>query len=953
MRRILFLIAVAALFAAPFRSSALDNPPKAELRSAWLATVWGIDWPSNTGTSASVISKQKAELAAILDNLKAAGLNSVSFQVRSMADAMYKSSYEPWSKFLTGTRGTAPSDASWDPLAYCVEQCHARGLECHAWVNPFRFSTGSSLPTTSLDKAAINAGWILTYKKTNSDNTTTTTHILDPGNAGARARIVNVCREIITNYDVDGLMFDDYFYPEGMPLGSGYDYDEWKASGSSLKQADWRRDNVRKAVSEVSKMIASTRPEVKFGISPAGVGGGNGTASKVYGLPACYGGYDWIYDGIYCDPLPWLADGTIDYISPQIYWTRASKYNPYEPIARWWSEVADHFGRHFYASQSLESFASSNATSDWEERGAQIDINRLNTKNDSPGSVFYSVKYISGPTATGFGAYLAKNHFSVKSLTPALTWKKATDPGEVKNLAAAGNRLSWDALAKGMRYVVYAVPLTVFPSQAVSATGSGLLPEYIVDITYTNSFTLPADRVNGFWYAVAPYDRHSNEWTPSTLNAPVEVYEPIADSAADKTIYTGAGIPVSLKSLWVRSNVQGNPLNLRQDNNYNRDMAVRASDALQPDGDILYLTEVSSIALPSDVSLMRFDAATGERLTDLPLSFEPDYVSVGYTNVNGVDTDSVGNLLVHNLKIGNNPLFVGKVNPISGKVLTIAELSTGNSDRIDHAAFFGNASGTLTVFAASADSNTIYRWTVRNGSVSETQTVVASEKFGTAPRVIALSESSVMINGASSHLLHYTFPSKYATAEHKPSSGTATRANGGAAFSHNSENFVVTPQQASDPGYRFRLMHGNTLPAAATTATDALLPTPTAGLGTTVPPSGDYGMPVAHYTTRDADTERTRFYLYANNNGIAAYELSSERSAIENVENDATETPVANGKVIRLGQRMASARLFDLKGALVAAVLDSDTITAPAEGVYLLRAARADGTPLTAKITVD
>lgn len=941
-------------------ASAADTYLKQEMRSAWLATVWGLDWPATTGTSASVIATQKTQLTTTLDRLKAAGMNAVSFQVRSMGDAMYKSSYEPWSRFLTGSRGTAPSDSSWDPLAFCVEECHKRGMECHAWVNPFRFGTGSSAPSTSLDKVATSSGWILSY--TNSSGSTT--HIYDPGNAGARARIVAVCKEIISNYDVDGLMFDDYFYPEGMPLGSGYDYNEWKASGSTLTQANWRRNNVRIAIKEVYAMIQSVKPHVRFGLSPAGVGGGpSGEAAKVYGLPKCYGGYDWMYNGIYCDPLPWLADKSIDYISPQIYWTTSSTANPYEPIAKWWSEVAEHFGRHFYSSHSLENFASTNTTAAWSERCKQIDINRQYTENDAPGSIFYSVKFISGraggaesssPDATGFGNYLVANSFKVKALTPAMPWKTAKNPGMVSNLARSGNNLTWQALS-GMRYVAYAVPETLYLEDAMSSTGKGLKSEYMIDVCYGTSVAIPEAKRSGYWYAVTAYDRYSNEWEPATLGAPAMTYDPVTDPGSDTLIVGEGGETISLKNIWIRSNVHGNPLRLKSDNNYNRDFVVRPADGSQTD-DVIYVTDCTSISLPADCSLQCYDAATGERLEDLPLNFGSGYSSVGYTNLNGVTLDDGNQLIVHNLKIGDNPLLIGRVNPSNGNVYAVISLTTGNSDRIDHADLCGRVTSgnQYVVFAASADSNTIYRWVCQGSSVVESSSVVVNNTIGTAPRVIALSENMVMVNGASSNLMVYSFPQKWTTSIAGPSAGTATRANGGALFSHGSTMFMLTPEQSYDPGFRFRLFHGASLPYVTVSDTDALLPSGTTGLGSVNPPSGDYGCIATYYKFGRGEDEVTRFYIFANNNGMAAYELVSPRiSGVESVADDAHAAPVVNGRIVDLGCVAESARIFDTKGSIVASGRQVSSLEVGTPGMYVLRMIDDRGDSVTKKIMVE
>ena len=223
-----------------------DEALKREMRAAWVATVYRIDWPTSTNNA----SAQKAELNAYLDNLKAQNFNAIFFQVRSMCDAMYQSSYEPWSSYLTGTRGKNPG---YDPLQYAVEQCHARGIQCHAWVNPYRWSTGTDW-NTDQDKELKNNGMLLTYT-----SGSTTTIILNPGLPETRQRIVNVIREIITNYDVDGIVFDDYFYPNGIPTNNkAEDYNLWNDSNVDMTFADWRRNNVNMMVSDVYNMIQNT-----------------------------------------------------------------------------------------------------------------------------------------------------------------------------------------------------------------------------------------------------------------------------------------------------------------------------------------------------------------------------------------------------------------------------------------------------------------------------------------------------------------------------------------------------------------------------------------------------------------------------------------------------------------------------------------------------------------------
>lgn len=503
---ILFLLTITCLKA--------SEPIKREMRGAWVATIYGLDWPSKSGTDAAAIAAQKAEMTKLLDRLKDAGINAVMFQVRTFSDAMYRSELEPWAVALTGSRGTAPSDKSWDPLQYAIEEAHARGMELHAWVNPFRYSAKSTPYTDRFDRQF--RPWLISYtpKPKSRRDKPKTTVILDPGNPAARDHVVKVCRDIVSRYDIDGLIFDDYFYPDRLPLGGGYDYEEWKKSGTKLSQADWRRHNVNTTIRAVHEMLQEVKPYVNFGISPAGVGGGNGVSASRYGLPACTGN-DWMYDRIYCDPLAWLEGGYVDYISPQIYWNRDHATNPYGPIASWWSNAAALFGRHFYASHSLSSFA--NAGGDtaqaWLEREAQIDINRNLDVN--PGSIFYAARNING-----FGRHLAANQYATPALVPAREWKETHDPGIVIGLKLKGNTLSWNPVDDQCRYTVYAIPGDIDMLDAISTSHGGISSQYLLGITYRPQFTIPASSLKGHYYIVAPLDRLGNEWEGASLGHP-------------------------------------------------------------------------------------------------------------------------------------------------------------------------------------------------------------------------------------------------------------------------------------------------------------------------------------------------------------------------------------------------------------------------------------------------
>lgn len=485
------LLAIAAL--------PMSSGVKREVRSVWMATVWALDWPSSTSSTTA----QKNEMVKYLDVLQKNNFNAIYFQVRTMSDAFYKSSYEPWSSYLTGTRG---KDPGWDPLAFVVEECHKRGMECHAWVNPYRFSTGSNW-STAQDQVLKSAGMLLAYTK--SDGKTTT--ILNPGLESVRKRIVDVCKEIISNYDVDGLVFDDYFYPEGIPVtSSAGDYDLWQKSGASMTFGDWRRNNVNQMVADVYNMVQQQKPYVRFGISPAGAACTSAAVAAKHGIDRCPVASDWQYDGIFSDPVAWLEAGTIDYISPQLYWKTNHKTNPFGPMTKWWSYVAKHFGRHHYASHSISFLNSSNTTSDWEEIGKQVQFSRDYTENEAPGAVFYSAAYVTGKKQSGFGEWLQVNKFQNKALTPAIDWKKSDlEKVQVSALNKRATVLSW-AGVDNVRYSVYAVPESV----NVETLDSNIPAEYLLGVSYKTTYTMPDDKKSGYNYAVCVLDRYGNEYEP-------------------------------------------------------------------------------------------------------------------------------------------------------------------------------------------------------------------------------------------------------------------------------------------------------------------------------------------------------------------------------------------------------------------------------------------------------
>jgi uncharacterized lipoprotein YddW (UPF0748 family) len=300
-------------------------PPLArEFRGAWLATVANIDWPSRPGLSPD---SQRAELRGLLDAARRARLNAVIFQVRPAADAIYPSRLEPWSYFLTGQMGRAPSPA-WDPLAFAVAEAHARGMELHAWFNPYR----SRHPADKSPRAAAShvsrraPAWNHKYGAY---------QWMDPGVAGVRKRTIDVILDVVRRYDVDGVHMDDYFYPypernrrgAEVPFPDTRAWQSYRRRGGKLSRDDWRRQNVDQLVHELYDAVKKAKPWVKVGISPFGI--------WRPGYPPNVRGFD-AYEKLYADSRRWLNEGWVDYFTPQLYWRLSAPNQPYADLLAWW-----------------------------------------------------------------------------------------------------------------------------------------------------------------------------------------------------------------------------------------------------------------------------------------------------------------------------------------------------------------------------------------------------------------------------------------------------------------------------------------------------------------------------------------------------------------------------------------------------------------------------------------
>lgn len=481
----------------------LQAQPKREFRAAWLTTVWGIDWPTSYSQSTEEgQQKQQNELRAIVDSLAEANMNAVFFQVRGFSDAMYKSQYEPWSQYLTGTRGGEPT---YDPLQLLIDYAHAKGIEVHAWMNPYRYSSSDATYGKNHEKDYHNTHpeWLV-----KCDALT----ILNPSLPEVREQICKVVADVVENYDIDGVIFDDYFHQNGYK--DSYDQEQYNATGNGLSRADWRRAQNNLMVKMVNDTIKAVKPWVKFSIGPAGKAG---ASADKYGVEHSPIGGDWQYDGIYADPLAWYNEHTIDFMAPQVYWKIGSS-SDYDQLTRWWSDMAGHFGRHMYVSQSLSSLKPDNvsvsgATFHASEIVDQINLNRIYDRFGAPGFCWYGLK--TGLNTANFIQNIRKNACQYPAVVPQMHWYKQTTALYVSNIRKNGQKLTWDAPADNLRYAVYCVPTNYGTSVGITASS-----KYLLGTTYTNSFQVPTvSTPAGYTYAVAVLDRYGNEYPARTYGS--------------------------------------------------------------------------------------------------------------------------------------------------------------------------------------------------------------------------------------------------------------------------------------------------------------------------------------------------------------------------------------------------------------------------------------------------
>ena len=499
--RIKYYLTVLLVFCATvFAAAQQTEYPKREFRGAWIQCVNG-----------QYLGKSMAELREMLsgqlDVLQKAGINAIMFQVRAEGDALYNSPYEPWSRYLTGQQGKAPSDG-WDPLKWMVEQCHKRGMECHAWINPYRAKTKGTTVLASSHAAARYPDRTFRYGDL---------LIFNPALEINRQYTCMIIHDIITRYDVDGLHMDDYFYPypeNGQEIPDQAYFDRDPRGFSNIE--DWRRDNVNMLIRDIHKLIRKERPWVKFGISPFGIYRNNPEGVNSQMGSATNGTQN--YEQLYADIVLWQDKGWVDYLIPQIYWNIGTKAADYKILCDWWSDYCGK--RPLYIGQDVE-----RTVKEADPQNPQVHqmMRKYEIQRSEP-NVQGSCQWYAAAVVNNPGNYrtmLEQQYHRYPSLQPLMTFidgKAPKKPGKLSIEYKSGNGiygsgkifLTWKApkskkeMDKAVQYVVYKFA----PGEKVNVNTDDAT--HIVAITSETNYQLVGD-LKGYTFVVTALDRLHNE----------------------------------------------------------------------------------------------------------------------------------------------------------------------------------------------------------------------------------------------------------------------------------------------------------------------------------------------------------------------------------------------------------------------------------------------------------
>lgn len=467
-----------------------QQAPKREFRGAWIQCVNGQFQGMGTQQMQATLTRQ-------LDELQRCGINAILFQVRPEGDALYPSKYEPWSRFLTGVQGQPPVPY-WDPLQWMIDECHRRGMELHAWLNPYRAKTKGTRELASTHAYRKYPERFFWYDDM---------ILFDPGQEENRTYFCQIIRDLLERYDVDGIHIDDYFYPYPVPGKSIPDEQTFATRSRGFTDlGDWRRDNVNCLIRDIHELVRSVKPWVKFGVSPFGIYRNQSRDPKGSRTNGTQN-----YDDLYADILLWVEKGWVDYNIPQIYWEIGHKAADYDTLIRWWSRNAG--GRPLFIGQDVMRTVKA---ADPENRN----INQMQRKY----ALQRSLPHIEGScqwpascvadNAGGYGDVLKQVYHRYPALQPLMPFIDRKAPGKVRKVkplwTADGYLLFWTApkarkeMDRAVQYVVYRFA----PGERVNIQD----PSHIMAITRNTFYALPYESgKTKYTYVVTALDRLSNE----------------------------------------------------------------------------------------------------------------------------------------------------------------------------------------------------------------------------------------------------------------------------------------------------------------------------------------------------------------------------------------------------------------------------------------------------------
>ena len=483
MRRLLLTLLTIVLTL----GAAAQELPLREFRGAWLHIV------GNDGLKKMSQDEIRSWLTGTLDSLQMCGCNAVFFQVRPEADAFYISDIEPWTRYLTGTQGKAP-EPLWDPLRFMIEQCHSRGMELHAWLNPYRVTLNSTESLVSSHIARRNPD---IFKKYSGQV------YFDPGEPASREHVLKVVRDIVSRYDVDGIHFDDYFYPYPVSGRSFPDDDTFAKYGRAQgfrNKADWRRNNTALLIHETQQAVKEIKPWVRFGVSPFGIHRNypeSPEGSRTNGL-SCY-------NELYADAPAWAQAGDVDYLAPQLYWRIGHRNADYETLVNWWND--QHLKGHLYIGQSIETFGEPDLKDPKTTQLARkMELTRVLPEVD--GNVWWPGWSLADGTL-GLADSLARCYQRAPALIPAYTDIDDTPPAPVSDIWASHGFVHWrvepveDPMQEPHFYIVRRFEM--------DEPADMLDPSHIVAVTRETSYETVDDEDGPFYYIVTVVDRCWNE----------------------------------------------------------------------------------------------------------------------------------------------------------------------------------------------------------------------------------------------------------------------------------------------------------------------------------------------------------------------------------------------------------------------------------------------------------